>query len=129
MLLWVLPSSLSLPFIFENVSFAEQIAHGCSFLVNGLSDSLTSLTKKKEFSDSLMVAHFLWVTWGIRSGSLICLERSERIAHSRSFDLREMSKWANEQWANEQIPSPDLLAAGSHYFVIFLWHKTKKCTY
>ena len=44
-----------------------------------------------------MIAHFLWATWAICSGSLICLERSEGIAHSRSLDLRKMSKWANSQ--------------------------------
>ena len=42
-------------------------------------------------------AHFLWATWANRSRSLICLERSERIAHSCSFDLSEMSEWANSQ--------------------------------
>ena len=36
----------------------------------------------------------------------MCLERSERIAHSRSFDLSQMSEGANERWANERIPSP-----------------------
>ena len=46
------------------------------------------------------------------SRSLICLERSEWIAHSRSFDLSEMSEWANEwwaneRWANERIPITD----------------------
>ena len=42
-----------------------------------------------------MVAHFWWATWAIRSLSLICLERFERIAHSRSFDLSDerMSKF------------------------------------
>ena len=56
-------------------------------------------------SESLTVAHFLWTTWVIRSRSLICLERSEQIAHSRSFDLSEMSKmskWAMSKWANSQ---------------------------
>ena len=69
------------------------MAHGCSFVLSDLSSLLT-------------VAHFLWATWVICSRSLICLERSERIAHSRSFDLSKMSKWANERWANERIPSP-----------------------
>ena len=62
-----------------------------------------------DLSDSLTVAHLSWATWGIRSQSLICLERSERIAHSRSFDLSEMSEWANERWANERIPSPAVI--------------------
>ena len=123
----------------------ERIAHGCSFLVSDL-------------SESLMVAHFWWVTWAIRSHrsflvsdlsdlltslikkgvmsesliffkrtknvlkiqllsnffeqiahSLIYHERPERIAHSRSFDLSDLSKLANERWANERIPSPDFL--------------------
>ena len=54
------------------------------------------------------IAHLSWATWGIRSRSLICLERSERIAHSRSFDLSKMSEWANERWANDRIPSPGI---------------------
>ena len=74
----------------------ERIAQGCSFVLSHVSDSLT-------------VAHFLWAAWAIRSQLLICLQRSERIAHSRSFDLSEMSEWVNERWANEQIPSPDFL--------------------
>ena len=110
----------------------ERIAHGCSFLVSDL-------------SESLMVAHFWWVTWAIRSHrsflvsdlsesliffkrtknvlkiqllsnyfeqiahSLIYHERPERIAHSRSFDLSDLSKLVNERWANERIPSPDFL--------------------
>ena len=53
-----------------------------------------------------MVAHLSWATWAICSWSLICLERSEQIAHSRSSDLSEMSKWVNELWANEWIPGP-----------------------
>ena len=65
-------------------------------------------------SDSLTVAHFLWATWVICLRSLICLERSERIAHSRSIDLSKMSKWANE-W----IPSPAVSFA--HYlYILFL---------
>ena len=44
-----------------------------------------------------MVAHLSWATWAIRSRSPICLERSERITHSHSFDLSEMSEWANSQ--------------------------------
>ena len=48
-----------------------------------------------------MVAHLSWATWAIRSQLLICLVRSERIAHRSSFDLSEMS-----DWAKERIPSP-----------------------
>ena len=97
-----------LPKIFERIAHSltyherpERIAHGCSFVMSDLSDSLT-------------VALLIWVTWVIPSQSLICLQRSEQIAHSRSFRLSKMSKWANERWANkqwtanEQIPSSDL---------------------
>ena len=71
----------------------EQIAHGRSFVMSNLSDSLT-------------VAILTWATWAIRSQSLICPERSEQITHSRSFDLSDLSKWANGRWANERIPNP-----------------------
>ena len=74
----------------------ERIAHGCSFVMSDL-------------SDSLMVALLLWATWAICSQSLICLEWSEQIAYCCSFDFSDLSKWANEQmseWANEWISSP-----------------------
>ena len=72
-----------------------------------------------DLSQSLMVAHFWWATWAICSQSLICLERPEPFAHSRSFVLSDLSesltvasliwaKWRNERWANERIPSPDM---------------------
>ena len=54
-----------------------------------------------DLSDSLTVVLLIWATGAIRSQLLICLEQSEQIAHSRSFDLSEMS-----EWVNEQIPSP-----------------------
>ena len=89
-----------LPKSFERISHLliyherpGQIAYGRSFVLSVLRDLLT-------------VAHFLWATWAICSRLLICLERSARIAHSHSFDLREMSEWANERWVNERIPSP-----------------------
>ena len=63
----------------------ERITHGHLFVLSDL-------------SDLLMVAYFLWATWAICSRSLICLERSEWIPHSRSFDLSEMSEWANERF-------------------------------
>ena len=69
----------------------------CSFNMSDLSESLT-------------VAHFSWVTWAIGSQLLLCPERSERIAHSCSFDFSNLSKWANKRWANERIPSPGLRA-------------------
>ena len=43
-----------------------------------------------------------WATWAICSPSLICPERSERIAHSCSFVLSNLSEWANGRWANSQ---------------------------
>ena len=55
-----------------------------------------------DLSELLTVAHLSWATWAIRSQLLRCLERSERIPHSCSFDLSEMSEWANEWWANSQ---------------------------
>ena len=64
-----------------------------------------------------LFSHFWWVTWAICSWSVVFVEQPERIAHSRSFVLSDLSevltvaqliwaKWANERWANEQIPSP-----------------------
>ena len=62
-----------------------------SFIMSGLNKLLT-------------VALLTWATGVIRSQSLICPERSEQIAHSHLGDL---SKCANERWANERIPSPE----------------------
>ena len=76
----------------------ERIAHGRSFLVSDL-------------NKLLMIAHFLWGTCANGSWWLIFGEGSEWIAHSCSFDLsemREMSKWANERWENERVPSPEI---------------------
>ena len=55
-----------------------------------------------DLSNSLTVALLIWVTWAICSQSLICLEQSEQVAHSRSFDLSDLSKWAMSKWANSQ---------------------------
>ena len=73
----------------------ERIAHGRSFVLSNLSNSLT-------------VPHFLWATWAIHSQSLIFLELSEQIAHSCSFDLSEMS--------DERIPSPGTHTLGNTIF-------------
>ena len=103
----------------------ERITHGCSLLVSDLSDSLTALIFGEQperiahgrsfvlsnLSNSLADAHFLWA---IPSRLLICLERSKRIAHSRSFDLSKMSKWVNERWVNERIPSPGGMGGDKH---------------
>ena len=48
----------------------ERIAHGCSFVLSDL-------------SDSLKVAHFLWATWAICSRSLIWFVLNERWANER----------------------------------------------
>ena len=57
-----------------------------------------------DLSDSLTVSHLSWATWAIRSQSLICPKQSDQIAHSRSFDMSNLSKWANSQpWC---WPSP-----------------------
>ena len=57
----------------------EQIAHGRSFPLRDLSDSLT-------------VAHLSWAIWANRSQSLIWFERNE-----------QMSKWANERMSDERM--------------------------
>ena len=45
--------------------------------------------------------HLSWATWAIRSKLLFWCGRPERFAHSLSFDLGDLCKWANEQ-----IPRP-----------------------
>ena len=69
-------------------------------------------------SESLTVAHLSWATWAIPSQLLICLEQSERIAHSRLFDLSEMSEWAMSKWTNSQ-PCFRFLAFFL-FFILFL---------
>ena len=64
-----------------------------------------------DLSESIMVAHLSWVTWAIRSRSLICLEQPEQFAHGHSFVLSESlivahliwTKWANEWMSDEQM--------------------------
>ena len=72
------------------------------------SDSLICSFIMSNLRKLLMVALLTWVTWAIRSQSLICPERSEQIAHSHSFDLSELIERANERWANKRIPNPAL---------------------
>ena len=78
-------------------------------------ERLSDLLKKKWAICSF--THFWWATWANCSHSLICHELPERFAHSRSFVLSKLSElltfahlswgiWANERWANEQIPNP-----------------------
>ena len=70
-----------------------------------MSKSLICSFSLSDLSESLMVAQLSWATWSICSRLLISsehperllirIERSERIDHSRSFDLSEMIKWVN----------------------------------
>ena len=46
--------------------------------------------------------HLSWATWAICWRSLIYLECSEQIAHSRLFDWSEMSEWVMSKWTNSQ---------------------------
>ena len=65
-------------------------------------------------SKSLTVALLSWATVAIRSQSLIwhkrpesliCPERCEGIAHSRSFDLSNLSKWAMSDEQMREFPT------------------------
>ena len=80
----------------------------CSFIMSDQSKSLrvTLLSWATWAVHSFTVALLTWVTWVIPLQSLICPERSERIAHSRSWQKSDLIKWANERWANERIPNP-----------------------
>ena len=60
----------------------------CSFIMSDLSESFICHERPER-----LVAHLSWATWAFRSQSLICLERYERITHSRSFDLSEMREF------------------------------------
>ena len=67
-----------------------------------------------------MVANLSWATWAIRSRLLICLERSERIAHSCSFDLSSrLLIWfeRNEKMSNERM---------SDFPALILWRKWRR---
>ena len=97
----------------------EQIAHGRSFVLSDLTDSLTSLRRNertfvffitsKNWSESPIFcerirkwaicskknerfAHLSWATWVNCSHLLICHEQPERFAHSRSFILNNLSE-------------------------------------
>ena len=93
------------------------ICSHCSFLVSDLSNSLTSLLKKEVMCKSLVFylnvqktyqkiwfynfsqifwanrsfAHLSWETWANRSQSLIFQKQPEQFAHSRSFDMSDLS--------------------------------------
>ena len=66
----------------------------------------------KSFGATCSFAHLSWVTWANWSQSLICHERPERLAHSCSFDMSNLSYlltvahliwaiWAIERISNE----------------------------
>ena len=57
------------------------------FLWKFLSELLIHSFIMSDLSKLLSVAHLSWGTWAIRSRLIICLERPERFAHSRSFVL------------------------------------------
>ena len=81
-----------------------------------------------DLSKLLTVAHLSWDPWAISSRLLFLHERPERFAHSCSFVLSESLTaahliwviWANEQSANERIPSP---GSKSEYSAILSWIK------
>ena len=68
-----------------------------------LSESLICSFSLSNLSESLMVAHFLFATWAIRSRLLISSLRPERIAHIHSFDLSKMSEWVMSKFPALQI--------------------------
>ena len=71
-------------------------------------------------SKNMWFAHLswaTWATWAICSQLLIGPEQTERIAHSRSLDLSDLSEWANKRCANEQVPNPRRLMLGSRTFL------------
>ena len=81
-----------------------------TILVQKLWANRSFLWVKEQMSDSLMAALLTWATWAIRSLLLICPERSERIAHSCSFDLSDLSKWEMSEWANSNPACTELCA-------------------
>ena len=94
---WGIRSENTSDLLGKNKQFPQKKWTICSFIMSNLRESLT-----------VAHAHMSWATWMICSQWLICPERSQRIAHSHSFDLSNLSKWANEWWVKEQIPNPDI---------------------
>ena len=68
--------NLFIGFLSESLVFCEKI-------------NWWAICSKKQAIRSF--AHFWWVTWAIRSLSLIFGERPERIAHGRSFLVSDLS--------------------------------------
>ena len=106
----------------------------CSFIMSDLSELLKVAHLSwlmSDLSDLLTVAHLSWATWAIPSWSLICLEQSEQITHSRSFELSEMSEWANERmsewvmskWVNAQPCKEVLKNCWSFFFLTGQCHE------
>ena len=112
----------------------EQIAHGRSFFVSDLSDSLTWLRGNERSWANHSGRSPKKRKWANRSVMLICLERPERFAHGfisserperfahgSSFVLSDLSKsltvahliWANEQMSDEQMSEFPVLTARS----------------
>ena len=93
-------SSLVIKGQFNKILAGLGICSHCSFPLSDL-------------SELLMVAHFLWAPWSIRSRSLIFLSdlsESLTVAHLiwAKWANERMSEWALSEWANSQpwsIPS------------------------
>ena len=97
----------------------EQFAHFAqkewANLMLFLKKTAKKLEKLQKYDFLEWIAHFLWANEKISdllkkterfAHLLICPKRPEWIAHIRSFDLSNLSEWANERWAHEQIPNP-----------------------
>ena len=98
---WVIRSkkmcdSLIRSFLMSNLSNLLMITHFLWATWANRSWLLSFGERPKGFAH---IAHFWWATWAIHSRSLICLEWSERIANTRSYDLSKMSEWAMSKWA------------------------------
>ena len=65
--------------------------------------------------------HLSWATWANQLRSLICLEGSERIAYSCSFDLSKMSEWANEKMSDERMSKLPALVLSLLSLINILW--------
>ena len=114
------------------IQFFRIFLSECSFFVSKRANARFT-QRNKTF------AHLSWVTWANCSHLLICHERPERFAHSRSFVLSDpansshwyisleqfeqmsnMSKWAI--WANEQFEQMSKWAKSK-------WANSQPCDY
>ena len=64
------------------------------------------------------IALLTWAIWAIRSQLLIC---PEWIAHSRSFDLSDLSEWENSQPCIFELVKPWLLPVYRGYISYHPW--------